>query len=445
MEESDAENLHVGIWEGATGQLAVLPRWPLHHTIRVRKMADVFISYAREDEPRIRDLVQALDEQRWSIFWDRRIPAGQTWRSYIGQALTDARCVVVAWSRHSLASHFVAEEADEGIQRGILVPVLIEPVTPPLGFRSIHAADLTDWQINRQSLQFDQLVKDIDAVLHSPSVSQKDAVEVRGVSLANRRDVQTPIPIRRSSRTLAYAVLVTVIITGVSYMAVREWLFTSTPEPKSPSAPVVEANPPAIPVQPALISPPGESRKPAASGVVPQSGPEPERAEKAEPRKIRPSDGEAACYDEAAFQLLVASLQKIKDRYARNLINFVEHDQHRQKLVNDFDHLVARGPSTESCILQQLGLVKSLYDDQLINTVQRDASREILYTKLHNLCMPKATDTTPIADCLNLMNVAYDQQLINTVQRDASRQRLWKTVHDLLLARAQTEIGIAHV
>jgi hypothetical protein len=187
------------------------------------------------------------------------------------------------------------------------------------------------------------------------------------------------------------------------------------------------------------LSPPGESRKPAASEVVPQSAPEPERAEKAEPRKIRPSDGEAACYDEAAFQLLVASLQKIKERYARNLINIVERDQYQQKLVNDFDHLVARGPSTESCILQQLGLVKSLYDDQLINIVQRDASREILYTNLHNLCMPKATDTTPIANCLNLMNVAYDQQLINIVQRDASRQRLWKTVHDLLLARAQTE------
>jgi hypothetical protein len=78
------------------------------------KMADIFITYAREDEPRIRDLVKALEGQHWSIFWDRRIPAGQTWRSYIGQALTDARCVVVAWSRHSLASHFVAEEADEG-------------------------------------------------------------------------------------------------------------------------------------------------------------------------------------------------------------------------------------------------------------------------------------------------------------------------------------------
>ncbi|MDQ3772995.1 MAG: VWA domain-containing protein [Pseudomonadota bacterium] len=165
----------------------------------------------------------------------------------------------------------------------------------------------------------------------------------------------------------------------------------------------------------------------------------PEQTEKVEQRKIRPSGGKAVCYDEAAFQSVVASLQKIKDRYGRNLINIGERNQHRQKLVNDFNHLVAQGASTEPCILQQLGPVSAFYKDDLIDIGQRNASREILVTKLQNVCLPKATDVPPIADCLNLLKVAYDQDLIDIGQRNASRQMLWKALHDLLLARAQSE------
>src|SRR3954453_15161134 len=66
-----------------------------------RYMTDVFISYAREDEARVRDIVRALEQQNWSVFWDRRIPAGKSWRSYIGQALADAKCVIVVWSQWS--------------------------------------------------------------------------------------------------------------------------------------------------------------------------------------------------------------------------------------------------------------------------------------------------------------------------------------------------------
>ena len=41
--------------------------------------AHIFLSYAREDEARAATLVRALTEHGWSVFWDRRIPAGRTW------------------------------------------------------------------------------------------------------------------------------------------------------------------------------------------------------------------------------------------------------------------------------------------------------------------------------------------------------------------------------
>jgi hypothetical protein len=109
-------------------------------------MADVFVSYAREDQARVAAMVDLLDAERWSVFWDREIPPGETWRGHLGRALEQARCVVVAWSEHSVRSDWVVEEADEGKRRGILVPVLLDAVLPPWGFRGIQAADLSGWR-----------------------------------------------------------------------------------------------------------------------------------------------------------------------------------------------------------------------------------------------------------------------------------------------------------
>ena len=130
-------------------------------------MADLFISYAREDEARVERLARALEERGLSVFWDRQIPAGQTWRSYIGHALSAASCVVVIWSPASIASNWVSEEADEGKRRGILVPVLFDLVEPPIGFRSIQAADLSDWEPGWTSPRFDKLLDDIRAILQA--------------------------------------------------------------------------------------------------------------------------------------------------------------------------------------------------------------------------------------------------------------------------------------
>jgi hypothetical protein len=127
-------------------------------------MADVFVSYAREDEARVAGLVRALQSHGLGVFWDRQIPPGRTWREHIGAQLAGARCVVVAWSKHSIGSDFVAEEADDARQRGALVPVLIDPVLPPLGFRSLQAADLCDLDADGPPRHIEALLRAIDAI-----------------------------------------------------------------------------------------------------------------------------------------------------------------------------------------------------------------------------------------------------------------------------------------
>ena len=76
-------------------------------------MADIFLSYAKEDREVARKIATLLGNAGWVVWWDRRIPAGRTWRSVLEEALRDMRCMVVLWSTHSIESDWVRDEADE--------------------------------------------------------------------------------------------------------------------------------------------------------------------------------------------------------------------------------------------------------------------------------------------------------------------------------------------
>jgi hypothetical protein len=140
-------------------------------------MADIFLSSANEDRATARAGAGLLDSAGCTVWWDRRIPAGRTWRSMIEEALRDMRCMVVLWSTHSVESDWVKEEAEEARALGRLVPVLIEPVKPPVGFRSIQAADLTDWDGSRDSLGARQLIADLQSLMSKPAQRKLAQVE----------------------------------------------------------------------------------------------------------------------------------------------------------------------------------------------------------------------------------------------------------------------------
>jgi hypothetical protein len=69
----------------------------------------------------------------------RRIALG----TKIEEALAAAERVVVLWSKTSVKSAWVLDEAAAGRDSGRLIPVLIERVEPPLGFRQYQAIDLS--------------------------------------------------------------------------------------------------------------------------------------------------------------------------------------------------------------------------------------------------------------------------------------------------------------
>src|SRR6516165_3890255 len=149
-------------------------------------MSDIFISYASDDRPRAETFTHTLEGRGWSTFWDRTIPIGKTWRETIGRELNEARCVIVLWSKTSIDSRWVQEEADDAQRRGILVPVLIENVQPPIGFRSIQAADLVDWDRKEPTQAFRRLATDITALIGQP-LSAKEEGKQAEAQLVERK------------------------------------------------------------------------------------------------------------------------------------------------------------------------------------------------------------------------------------------------------------------
>ncbi len=141
-------------------------------------MSDIFISYASSDIDKAKILADVLARQGWSVWWDREIPAGKTFASVIEKELDISKCVVVLWSKASIASHWVQTEASEGLNREIIVPALIEEVKIPLEFRRIQAIKLVDWQGQQEYPELNKLIRDVEKILGIP---RKIQGETKGV------------------------------------------------------------------------------------------------------------------------------------------------------------------------------------------------------------------------------------------------------------------------
>jgi TolB-like protein/tetratricopeptide (TPR) repeat protein len=108
----------------------------------------IFVSYARADRARVAPLAHALESLGHRIWWDGKMEGGAAFARVIEAELEAADAVVVVWSAASIVSDWVRDEAGRGRDRACLVPVLLDGVQPPLGFRQYHAIDISGWSGN---------------------------------------------------------------------------------------------------------------------------------------------------------------------------------------------------------------------------------------------------------------------------------------------------------
>ncbi|MEA2949336.1 MAG: hypothetical protein QOI40_4666, partial [Alphaproteobacteria bacterium] len=108
-------------------------------------MSDVFFSYKREDRAAVERLVRLLEAENIAVWWDPSIGPGERYAAVIRRELDQACCVAVGWSQRSVDSMWVQDEAGIGRDRGVLIPVSLDGVDPPLGFRQLQTLDLAGW------------------------------------------------------------------------------------------------------------------------------------------------------------------------------------------------------------------------------------------------------------------------------------------------------------
>lgn len=189
-------------------------------------MADVFISYSRKDEARARLVFEKLRAEGFSVWWDPSISPGQKWDQVICSALERASCIVVLWSRNSVDSDWVREEARCGAKRKILVPLLIDKVDPPFGFGLIEAADLSNWRGETAHSEFANVR---DAIARIVTRTKQPIVDKLGGAQVGAQQVKAPstppLPISGNARSPLFPFIALVVgvaaLSGLVYEGLK--------------------------------------------------------------------------------------------------------------------------------------------------------------------------------------------------------------------------------
>ena len=108
-------------------------------------MTEVFVSYARPDEPHAKRVAEALGAEGYEVWRDDQLPAHRSYSDVIEERLKDAKAVVVLWSAEAVKSQWVRAEADAARSAGTLIQASLDGTIPPMPFNQIQCAELGSW------------------------------------------------------------------------------------------------------------------------------------------------------------------------------------------------------------------------------------------------------------------------------------------------------------
>lgn len=141
-------------------------------------MANIFISYARADRKKVERLAAALENAGFSLWWDREIKSGAEFSACIERELEAAKHVIVCWSRESVKSHWVKDEAMIAARANKLKAVSLDGTEPPIGYMQYHALDFCGWQGVEHEECFSALLQALGATpVVKPTSANSDAAD----------------------------------------------------------------------------------------------------------------------------------------------------------------------------------------------------------------------------------------------------------------------------
>jgi adenylate cyclase len=142
-------------------------------------MADVFVSYARVDEPQAERVAEALRADGYRAWRDDELPAHRAYAEVIEERLKSAKAVVVLWSAEAAKSQWVRAEADAARELGTLIQATLDGGVPPMPFNQIQCAALTDWDGDRDAPGWRKLVASVQALAGAPHMDKSAARKSR--------------------------------------------------------------------------------------------------------------------------------------------------------------------------------------------------------------------------------------------------------------------------
>ena len=152
-------------------------------------MSQIFLSYARDDVDPARQLADGLAQAGHDVWWDRHLHGGSRFDREIEEALGNAEAVVVLWSKASLDSAWVKDEAAEARDFERLVPVSIGSAKPPLGFRQFHTIDLGSWNGHGPPDALEELLSAIDRTCGSVERTEKATAKAAAESAQQKLSI----------------------------------------------------------------------------------------------------------------------------------------------------------------------------------------------------------------------------------------------------------------
>jgi len=111
-------------------------------------VADVFISYKREERQAVERLAQELRKLGLDVWFDASLNAGEAFSDEIDREARAAKAILVCWSPAARASDWVKAEALIGFTDKKLAACYAagpDGFDPPAPFNAIHAEDMRAW------------------------------------------------------------------------------------------------------------------------------------------------------------------------------------------------------------------------------------------------------------------------------------------------------------
>jgi hypothetical protein len=313
----------------------------------------IFISYARADTEFVLKLAKELRSAGVNLWLDQLdIPAGARWDRAVEEALKACPCLLIVLSPASVASHNVMDEVSFalGVKKKI-VPVRYRDCDIPFRLQRLQYIDFTVDYDNG----FSRLLKALNVVqpsqtspqhstLTAPTFEQERQVAHAGAEEPKSQSWWETVP------GILTALVGTITAVAGLVVALHQGGIFNKEEKKRD-----------LQTQTSIESPREQVQQTKKLG------------------QLAGSYEEAACYDEAAVNSLVVSLQKTTELYKSGLIDAFDLYKRRQMLLRDLLFLMARGSSTtEACLSQELELVGSLYKKELIDSYQWSRSKQFL-------------------------------------------------------------------